>query len=68
MTAYLETRAILLLLFVYYTQSKVNLVRLVECRLHLHDLGEGLFGMLERAVPVVEYADAVPKPGVLCGR
>lgn len=38
---------------------------LVEIWLHLHDLGERLFGVLQRSVTVIEDADPIPKPGVL---
>lgn len=43
----LKTLLELLLLFVDYTQTEVNLVRLLKVGLHTHDLGECLFGMLK---------------------
>ena len=51
--AYIQTLIELLLLFVYYAETKVDLIRLFKGWLHSHDLREGLFGMLERSVPVV---------------
>ncbi len=42
---YLEALAVLLLLFVDYTQAEVYLVGLFKVGLHLHDLGEGLLGV-----------------------
>lgn len=59
--AYLETLRVLLLLLVYYAQSKVNLIGLFEVWFHAHDLGKGLFGVLEGAVTIVENANAVPQ-------
>lgn len=58
--SYLKTLVILLLLFVDYAKTEVDLVGLLEIRLHLHDLGEGLFGMVQRPVSVVENTDTVP--------
>ena len=61
----LETLAVLLLLLVYYTQAEVDLVRLVEVGLHVHDLREGLFRMFEGAIAIVEDANAIPEFGLL---
>lgn len=62
---YVKTLLELGLLFVDYTQAKIDFVRLVESRGHAHHLGEGLFGVIERTVAVVEDADTVPKLGLL---
>ena len=62
---YLERLVVFLLLLVDYSQSEVNLMGLVEIRLHLHDLREGLLRMVQRAVTVIEYANAVPKSRLL---
>lgn len=62
---YVETLVELLLLLVYYAQAEVNLICLFKGRLHAHDLREGFFGVLERAVAVIQDANAVPKLGFL---
>ena len=43
---YLKARVKLLLLLVDYTQAEVNLVGLLKVWLHLHNLREGLFGVI----------------------
>lgn len=43
---HLKTLVELLLLLVYYSETEINLVSLVEVGLHLHHLGEGLLRML----------------------
>lgn len=63
--AYVERLAILLLLFVNDAEAEVYLVSLVEIGLDVHDVAKCLFGMVERAVPVIKNADAVPKTGFL---
>lgn len=62
---YLKTLTKLLLLLVYDSQSEIDLVRLVEVGLHLHDLRECLLSMLKRPIAVVQDADAVPKTRLL---
>lgn len=57
---YLQTLVVFLLLFIYYSETKVNFIRLLEVWLHVHDLREGLFGMFKRAVTVIQYANSVP--------
>ena len=52
-SAYLQTLLKLLLLFVDYAQSEVNLVGLFKVWLHSHDLRKGFLGVLKRAVPVI---------------
>jgi hypothetical protein len=59
--AHLKTLLKLLLLFVDYTQSEVDFIRLFEVWLHAHDLGESLFRMFQRAVAIVENTNAVPQ-------
>jgi hypothetical protein len=63
--AYLERLSELSLLLVNYTKPEVDFVGLLEARLHAHDLGEGFFGMLERTVAIVQYADPIPQLGLL---
>lgn len=58
---HLKTLAILLLLLVYYTESEVYLVGLLEAGLHLHDLGESFLGMVQGSVAIVQDADSVPE-------
>lgn len=55
-------------MLVYYTEAEVDLVRLLEVRLHAHDLRESLFCVLQGAIAVVEYAYAIPKLRLLCRR
>lgn len=52
---------VLLLLLVNDTKAEVDLVGLLEVRLHLHHLGKGLFRMVKRAVAVVKNAYPIPK-------
>ena len=66
-SSYLQTLLELLLLLVYYTEAEVDLVGFLETRVHAHDLGEGFFGVLERAVAIVEDTDTVPELGFLPG-
>lgn len=57
---YLQTLRILLLLLVNDAEPKVDLVGFLEVRLHVHHLREGFLGMFERAIAVVENANAIP--------
>lgn len=50
-----------LLLLVYYPKTEIDLVCLFKVGLHAHDLREGFFGMLERAIAVVQDTDSVPE-------
>jgi hypothetical protein len=43
---YVQTLVELLLLLIYYTEAEIDLVRLLEVRLHTHNLRESLLGML----------------------
>lgn len=61
MATYIQTLAELLLLFVYNTESEVDLVGLLKVGLHLHDLRECLLGVVQRPVPVVQDANPVPQ-------
>lgn len=63
--AYVETLVELLLLFVNYAKTEIDLVGLFEVWLHAHDLRESLFSMFERSVAIVEDANPVPKLGFL---
>ncbi len=58
---YAQTLGVLGLLLVNYTKAEVDFVGLVELGRHAHDLGEGFFGVLKRAIAVVQDADAIPK-------
>ena len=65
---YLQTEVVLLLLLVNDTQSKVNLADLFKLGIHLGDRGKGFFGVLNRAISIIQYANAVPELGVLFHR
>jgi hypothetical protein len=62
---YLEALLVLRLLFVDYTETKIDLVGLLEIGLHTHDLREGFFGELKRPIAVVENTNAIPEFGIL---
>ena len=65
---YLKTLVELGLLLVNYTKTEVNFVCFLEIGLDLHDLGEGLLGVVVAAISVVQDTDSVPKHRVLrCG-
>ena len=64
---YVQTLVELLLLFVYYAETEVDLVCLLEVGLHTHDLRERLLGMFERPIAVVQDAYAIPELGFLRG-
>ena len=55
-----ETLLELLLLLVDYPKPEIDFIRFLEVGLHAHDLRERFLCMLQRAVPIVEYTDAVP--------
>ena len=57
---YIQTLVELLLLLINYAKAEVNLVGLLERRFHTHDLGKGLFGMLQRPVAIVEDSNTIP--------
>lgn len=57
----LETQHEFLLLLVNYAEAKVDFICLFKFWFHAHDLGESLFGMLERTVSIVEDTDAIPE-------
>lgn len=58
---YLQACAVLLLLFVYYPEAEVDLVGLLEVRLHFHDLRERLLRVVVGSVSIVEDSYSVPK-------
>lgn len=58
---YLERLRVFVLLLVYYPETEVNFVGLVEIGVHTHHLAERFLCMFETAVPVVEDPDAVPE-------
>jgi hypothetical protein len=62
---YVQTLIELLLLLVNYAKTEVYLVSFFKIRLHAHDLRKGLFGMLERAIAIVEDTNTVPELGFL---
>lgn len=62
---YIQALVELLLLLVYYSQAEINLICLLEVGFHAHDLGEGFFGVLKRAIAVVQNTNAVPEFGLL---
>lgn len=66
-SSYLQTLLELLLLLVYYTEAEVDLVGFLKSRIHAHDLGKGFFGVLERAIAIVEDTDTIPELGFLPG-
>jgi hypothetical protein len=57
----LKTLLILLLLFVDYTEPKVDFVGLFEIGLHAHDLRKSFLGMLKRPISIIQDANAIPK-------
>lgn len=65
-STHLQALSIFLLLLVYDAEAEVDLVCLFKIGLHRHDLGKGLFGMVQRAIAVVQYTDSVPKLRLLC--
>lgn len=62
---YVQTGSVFVLLLVDYAETEVNFVCLVKIRRHAHDLGEGLFGMIEGAITVVQDTNAIPQFGLL---
>ena len=58
--SYFQALAVFLLLLVYYPEPEIDLVRLFEVRLHLHNLRERLLCMVVGSESVIEDADAVP--------
>jgi hypothetical protein len=63
--AYFEALLKLLLLLVDDAESEVDFVGLLELGVHLENRGEGLLGVIERPIAVVQDADAVPQVRVL---
>jgi hypothetical protein len=57
---YVQALIELLLLLVNYAETEVDLVGLLKSWLHAHDLREGLFGVLEGPVAIIQDAYAVP--------
>lgn len=65
-SAYVKTLVVLRLLLVYYTEPEINFIGLLEIGLNVHNLGEGLLGIVVATISVVENTDAVPEHGILC--
>lgn len=61
----IQTLLVLLLLLINDAQAEVNLIGLFEVGRHVHNLREGLLGMLERPVAIVENANPIPQLGFL---
>lgn len=59
--SHLKTLCIFGLLLVNYTKTEVDLIGLVEVRRHAHHLRESFFCMVQRAISIVEDADAIPQ-------
>lgn len=57
---YLQTLVEFLLLFVNYSQAKVNLIGFFKIWRHTHDLRECLFRVVKGAVAVIQNPDTVP--------
>ena len=57
----LQTVAIFALLLVNYAKTEIDFICLFEVWSHAHDLGECLFGVVERAISVIENTYAVPQ-------
>lgn len=61
----LQTLIEFLLLLVNDAEAEINFVGLFKVGGHAHDLRESFFGMVERAIAVVENADSIPQFGLL---
>jgi hypothetical protein len=57
---YIQRGLVLCLLLVYYTQSEVDFVGLLEVWGHSHDLRESFFGMFQRSIAIIQDAYSVP--------
>lgn len=55
----------LLLLLVYYSETKVDFIGLFKVRRHAHDLRESLFGVVEGSITIIQDTNAVPQFGLL---
>jgi hypothetical protein len=64
-STHLETLLVFLLLFVDNAEAEKDFVGLVEILIHTQDARKGFFGVLERAITVIENSDAVPQLRVL---
>jgi hypothetical protein len=58
---YLQALLKFLLLLVYYTQPEIDLIRLFKVGLHPHHLTKSLFGVLERAISIIQDPNSVPE-------
>jgi hypothetical protein len=65
---YLKTLSELGLLLVYYSETEIDLVGLLEIRLDLHDLRESLLGIVVATIAIVENANSVPEHRILSYR
>lgn len=59
-TSHIQALVELRLLFIYYTESEVNLVGLFKIGLDCHDLRECLLCIIIASVPVIQNANAIP--------
>lgn len=62
---YLKTLNPLVLLFVYYTESEVDLICFLEIRLYVHNLRERFFGVIVAAISIVQYTNTIPQHRIL---
>lgn len=61
----LKTLLKLLLLFINYSESKVNLVGLLKLRVHLQHSVEGLLCVIEGTIAVIKDTNAIPQSRIL---
>lgn len=64
-SAYVKTLVVLRLLLVYYAESEIDFIGLLEIGLNVHNLGEGLLGVVVATISVIENTDAVPEHRIL---
>lgn len=58
---HIQTLVELLLLLIDYAEAEVDLVGLLKVGLHAHDLRKGLFGVLKRAISIIQDSNAIPE-------
>lgn len=62
---YLQRLVELVLLLVDNAQSEVDLIGFLKVGCHAHDLGKGLFRVVQGTISVIQDADSVPEFGFL---